>query len=57
MEAVKMIQGSDDKVRYMINALRYLLKDELNVDTLKLIRKEYLDQLPVSLFGNIIDKL
>ena len=57
MEAVKMIQGSDDKVRYMIKALRYLSEDKLEVDTLKLIREEYLNQLPVSLFGNIIDKL
>ena len=57
MEAVKLIQGSDDKIRYVIKALRYMSDEALDIDKLSLIRNDFLDKLPVSLFGNIVDKL
>lgn len=57
MEAVKLIQGSDDKIRYVTKALRYMLHEPLDIDKLSLIRNDFLNKLPVSLFGNIVDKL
>ena len=57
VEASKIISSSEDNVRYFINALRYLESDELDMEKLAAIRQEYLPDLPVSLFGNIMDKL
>ena len=55
MEAAKIIQGSTDNVRYMINALRTLEANELDMEMLALIREKHIPKLPISLFGNIVD--
>ena len=57
IEASKIINSSNDNVRYFINALRYLENKEVNMEELEHIRERYVPDLPVSLFGNIIDKL
>ena len=57
IEAAKIIDNSEDNIRYFINALRYLEGDIIETERLAYLRENYLRDLPVSLFGNIIDKL
>ena len=57
IEAAKIIDNSEDNIRYFINALRYLEGDIIETERLAYLRENYLKDLPVSLFGNIIDKL
>ena len=57
MEAASMVNDSPVQLRYFINSLRKLNEDNLNYEKLAEIRHEYIPKLPVSLFGNIVDKL
>lgn len=57
MESVSMIEDSQVNIRHFINGLRRMNEDNLNAEKLALIRQEYIPNLPVSLFGNVIDKL
>jgi len=56
LDTSKMINTSQDNVRYFINGLRQLGIRELDMDKLSFLRKKYLSKLPTSLFGNIMDK-
>lgn len=56
-EAIQIINGSQDQVRYITNALRKMDERELTFEELSMIRESYLNKLPTSLFGNIVDKL
>ncbi len=57
IEASKIINSSNDNIRYFVNGLRLLDNTELNMEVLSHIREQYLTQIPVSLFGTIMDKL
>ena len=57
IEASKIITTSEDRIRYFINALRYLSENEMDMENLALLREKYFPRIPTSLFGNIMDKL
>ncbi len=57
IEAAQIIESSRENVRYFINALRYLDKEELDFCKLSTIRQEHLSHVPTTLFGNIVDEL
>ena len=55
IEAAKIIDNSEDNIRYFIKSLRYLQSQMLTMENLSYLRKNYLQDLPTSLLGNIVD--